>query len=151
MFLSLQLLKLGEINGVKMLAWKSNRVKFWSNLMSVFYIYLPTTLLSQDRKLTHDRRLQLGFTKKMGQLDILPSRYMVFCWHFTCFFVSNSILSICFTGVGANLLNGNSGSNEKVKSRLLSENVLGSCVSEGVKAIRRASLMVQVFFLTGPP
>ena len=53
--------------------------------------------------------------------------------------------------MGANLLNDNSGSNEKVKSRLLSENVLGSCVSEGVKAIRRASLMVQVFFLTGPP
>ena len=55
MFLSLQLLKLGEINGAKMLAGKSGSIRFWTNLMSVSY---------------HDKRLQLGFTNKMGQLDI---------------------------------------------------------------------------------
>ena len=76
-FVFLSLLKLGEINSVKMLALKSNSVKFWSNLISVSYIYLPTTLLFQDGKLTHDKRLVLGFTKKMGELDILPSRYGV--------------------------------------------------------------------------
>ena len=54
-FLSLQLLKLGEIDSVKMLAGKSGSIKFWTNLMSVSY---------------HDKRLQLGFTNKMGQLDI---------------------------------------------------------------------------------
>ena len=32
--LSLKLLKLGEIDGVKVLAWKSGGVKFWTNLMS---------------------------------------------------------------------------------------------------------------------
>ena len=32
--LSLKLLKLGEIDGVKLLAWKSGGVKFWTNLMS---------------------------------------------------------------------------------------------------------------------
>ena len=106
-----------------MLAWKSNSVTFWSNFMSVSYIYLPTTLLSQDRKLTHDERLEPGFTKKMGQLDTLPLRYGVLLTFFTCYFVSNFILSLCLTGGWANLLNGNSGSNDKVKCRLLSENI----------------------------
>ena len=54
-------------------------------MMFVSYIYLPTTLLSQDGKLTHDKRLELGFTKKMGQLDILPSRYGVLLTFFLCF------------------------------------------------------------------
>ena len=35
-FLSLKLLKLIEIDGVKFLAWKSGGVKFWTNLMSDF-------------------------------------------------------------------------------------------------------------------
>ena len=38
-----------------LLAGKSGSIKFWTNLMSVSY---------------HDKRLQLGFTNKMGQLDI---------------------------------------------------------------------------------
>ena len=33
-FLSLKLLKLGEIGGVEVLAWKFGGVKFWTNLMS---------------------------------------------------------------------------------------------------------------------
>ena len=33
-FLSLKLLTLGEIDGVKVLAWKFGSVKFWTNLMS---------------------------------------------------------------------------------------------------------------------
>ena len=33
-FFLLKLLKLGEIDGVKFLAWKSGRVKFWTNFMS---------------------------------------------------------------------------------------------------------------------
>ena len=33
-FFSLKLLKLGEIDGVKFLAWKSGGVKFWTNSMS---------------------------------------------------------------------------------------------------------------------
>ena len=32
-------------------------------------LVIPTTL-SQDRKLTHDKTLPLGFTKKMEQLNI---------------------------------------------------------------------------------
>ena len=68
--------------------------------MCVSYIYLPTTLLSQDGKLTHDKRLELGFTKKMGQLDVLPSRYEVPLTLFTCYFVTNSILSLCLTEAG---------------------------------------------------
>ena len=36
-FFSLKLLKLGEIDGVKFLAWKSGGVKFWTNSMSDFY------------------------------------------------------------------------------------------------------------------
>ena len=38
-FFLLKLLKLGEIDGVKFLAWKSGGVKFWTNSMSV-YTYL---------------------------------------------------------------------------------------------------------------
>ena len=34
-FLSLKMLKLGEVDGVKFSAWKSGGVKFWTNLMSV--------------------------------------------------------------------------------------------------------------------
>ena len=34
MFLSLILLKLGEIDGAKVFAWKSGGVRFWKNLMS---------------------------------------------------------------------------------------------------------------------
>ena len=33
-------------------------------------IFVTLTTLSQDIKLTHDKTLPLGFTKKMGQLDI---------------------------------------------------------------------------------
>ena len=33
-FFLLKLLKLGEIDGVKFLAWKSGGVKFWTNSMS---------------------------------------------------------------------------------------------------------------------
>ena len=33
-FFSLKLLKLGEIDGVKFLAWKSGSVKFWTNSLS---------------------------------------------------------------------------------------------------------------------
>ena len=33
-FFLLKLLKLGEIDGVKFLAWKSGGVKFWTNFMS---------------------------------------------------------------------------------------------------------------------
>ena len=39
MFLSLKLFKLGKIVGVKVLAWKSGSVKFWTNFMSVDYIF----------------------------------------------------------------------------------------------------------------
>ena len=35
MYLSLKLLKLGEIDSVKFLAWKSGGVNFWTNSMSV--------------------------------------------------------------------------------------------------------------------
>ena len=33
-------------------------------------ILVITTTLSQERKLTHDKALPLGFTKKMGHLSI---------------------------------------------------------------------------------
>ena len=59
---------------------------------------------------------------------ILPSRYGVLLTFFTCYIVSNSLLSLCLTGAGANPLNGNSGSNDKVKSRLLSENIGIMCL-----------------------
>ena len=91
-------------------------------------IFVIPTTLSQDRNSTHDKTLPLGFTKKMGQVDILPSRYDVLLTFFTCYFVSNSISSLCLTGAGAKLLNGNSGSNDKVKSRLLSENIGIMCL-----------------------
>ncbi len=37
-FFLLKLLKLGEIDGVKFLAWKSGGVKFWTNSMSAFLL-----------------------------------------------------------------------------------------------------------------
>ena len=45
-----------------------------SNTVSTFPLFtmifvIPTTV-SQDRKLTHDKTLPLGFTKKMEQLSI---------------------------------------------------------------------------------
>ena len=39
-FFLLKLLKLGEIDGVKFLAWKSGGVKFWTNSMSDCAIFL---------------------------------------------------------------------------------------------------------------
>ena len=38
-FFLLKLLKLGEIDGVKFLTWKSGGVKFWTNFMSVWMIF----------------------------------------------------------------------------------------------------------------
>ena len=52
-----------------------------------------------------------------------------------CYFVSDSILSLHLTGAGANLMNGNSRSNDKGKN-FYSQKIMGSCVSEGVQAIR---------------
>ena len=66
---------------------------------------------------------------------VLPSRYGVPLTFFTCYFVSNSILPLCLTGAGANLLNGNSRSNDKGKN-FYYQKIMGSCVSEGVQAIR---------------
>ena len=70
-----------------MLALKSDSVKFWSNFMSVSYIYLPTTLLSQDGKLTHDKRLRARFYKKDGTAGYIAFKiwccvdisHMLFC------------------------------------------------------------------------
>ena len=39
-------------------------------LLTFTMIFVVPTTLSQDRKLTHDKTLPLGFTKKMEQLNI---------------------------------------------------------------------------------
>ena len=39
MFFPLELLELGEIDGVKFLAWKSGGVNFWTNSMSAFLMW----------------------------------------------------------------------------------------------------------------
>ena len=36
----------------------------------IYHDFVTLTTLSQDIKLIHDKTLPLGFTKKMGQLDI---------------------------------------------------------------------------------
>ena len=45
---------------------------------SIYHDFCIFTTLSQDKKLTHDKTLLLGFTKKIGQLQD-----MVFCRHFS--------------------------------------------------------------------
>ena len=46
-FFPLKLLKLGEIDGVKFLAWKSGGVNFWTNSMSVMNNYTLSTVALQ--------------------------------------------------------------------------------------------------------
>ena len=43
---------------------------FHCHFPSFTMIFVIPTTLSQDRKLTHDKTLPLGFTKKMGHLSI---------------------------------------------------------------------------------
>ena len=63
-FFLLKLLRLGEIDGVKFLAWKSGGVKFWTNSMSVNH--------SPSSHITTSQRIKLNFLH----------RY-IFTWHFS--------------------------------------------------------------------
>ena len=58
-FFLLKLLKLGEIDGVKFLAWKSGGVKFWTNSMSALTGCLDIFTLSANVRIS--KWLLLGF------------------------------------------------------------------------------------------
>ena len=68
-FLSVKLLKLGEIDGVKVLAWISVIVKFWTNLMAGCYFNLRWLCLnlrssSKYQKLVFEIKLQAAVLEK---------------------------------------------------------------------------------------
>ena len=74
-FFLLKLLKLGEIDGVKFLAWKSVGVKFWTNSMSGLYTPPLPLMGNAHMEATHlERGLLLP-----DQLDDLCHWYLDLC------------------------------------------------------------------------
>ena len=66
-FFPLKLLKLGEIDGVKFLAWKSGSVNFWTNSMSVVSTSNPYTLSIHVRDFSY--HVTTTFWRHMDEND----------------------------------------------------------------------------------
>ena len=81
-FFLLKLLRLGEIDGVKFLAWKSGGVKFLTNSMSDHIIVRCSTRRVSGWHFHSCWRDTHIFIVKTKNWNILPDKYFYFTWVF---------------------------------------------------------------------